>query len=196
VITTGEGGVITTDDDDLAEHLRRLRHHGMNVSDLARSQTSEVVFESYLERGWNQRMTDIQAAIGLCQLDVLDEILARRRVLAERYTAALADNPWLEVPIVPDGRSHSWQSYAVRLRRQAAFGRLELMRALLSAGVATRRGVSAIHHEPPYRDSIPELPNTDSAARDTLLLPLFPDLSESQQDYVVESLERSLEEIA
>jgi perosamine synthetase len=188
LITTGEGGMITTDDADLAERLRRLRHHGMSVSDLARSKTKEVVFESYDERGWNQRMTDIQAAIGLCQLDALDEILARRRALAERYTAALADHPRLEPPVEPDGYTHSWQSYAVRPRPGVPFNRLQLMQALLADGIATRRGVSAIHHESPYRETGAILPNTEAAARDCLLLPLFPDLSEAAQDHVLERL--------
>jgi len=116
-------------------------------------------------------------------------------VLAERYTAALENDRWLEAPLEPEGHTHSWQSYAVRIRPEAPFGRLELMRALLADGVATRRGVGAIHHEPPYRDGVPELPNTESAARDALLLPLFPDLTETQQDYVLESLARSLDVI-
>jgi perosamine synthetase len=188
VITTGEGGMITTDDEELAERLRRLRHHGMSVSDLDRSRASDVVFESYPERGWNQRMTDIQAAIGLRQLAVLDEILARRRVLAKRYSAALANHPWLEPPVEPDGYAHSWQSYAVRLRTGAPLTRLELMRALLHDEIATRRGVSAIHHEPPYRDGAPPLPNTEAAAADRLLLPLFPDLSDAEQERVLERL--------
>lgn len=188
VITTGEGGMVTTDDGELAEHLRRLRHHGMSISDLERSRASDVVFESYPERGWNQRMTDIQAAIGLCQLAALEDILARRRVLAQRYSAALADHPWLEPPVEPNGYRHAWQSYAVRLRADAPLTRLELMRALLRDGIATRRGVGAIHHEPPYRDGAPPLPNTDAAAADRLLLPLFPDLSDAEQERVLERL--------
>jgi dTDP-4-amino-4,6-dideoxygalactose transaminase len=188
VITTGEGGMVTTDDAELAERLRRLRHHGMDLSDLARTEAKDVVFESYPERGWNQRMTDIQAAIGLCQLDALDDILAMRRELAERYSAALADHPWLQPPVEPDGYIHSWQSYAVRLDLDAPVDRLELMRALLADGIATRRGVAATHHEQPYREGAPSLPHTDAAARDTLLLPLFPELSHSDQDYILDRL--------
>jgi perosamine synthetase len=84
VITTGEGGMITLQDEALAERLRRLRAHGMSMSDLARHSATEVTFESYPERGFNYRMTDMQAALGLCQLDALDWILQRRRELAER----------------------------------------------------------------------------------------------------------------
>lgn len=188
VITTGEGGMVTTDDGELADGLRRLRHHGMDLSDLARSQASDVVFESYVERGFNQRLTDVQAAIGLCQLEALEEILSRRRRLAERYTAALSDHPWLAPPVEPPDREHSWQSYAVRLAPGAPLDRLGLMRALLADGIATRRGVSAIHHEAPYRDAAPALPHTDAAAAQALLLPLFPELTEEDQDRVTERL--------
>jgi perosamine synthetase len=188
VITTGEGGMVTTDDAELAERLRRLRHHGMDLSDLARAEAKDVVFESYVERGWNQRMTDMQAAVGLCQLDALDEILATRRELAERYSSALADHAWLQGPVEPEGYVHTWQSYAVRVHPDAPLDRLGLMRALLADGIATRRGVAATHHERPYRDGAPSLPHTDAAARDTLLLPLFPDLSHSDQDYILDRL--------
>jgi perosamine synthetase len=192
VITTGEGGMITTDDGALAGHLRRLRHHGMDISDLARSESSDIVFESYPERGFNQRLTDIQAAIGLCQLEALDEILARRRRLAERYTTALADHPWLETPVVPPDREHSWQSYAVRLMTDAPLDRIGLMRALLADGISTRRGVAAIHHEAPYRDGARDLPHTEAAAAQTLLLPLFPELTDSEQDGVIAALHAHL----
>jgi perosamine synthetase len=184
--------MITTDDVALAERLRRLRHHGMDLSDLARSEARDIVFESYPERGLNQRLTDIQAAIGLCQLAVLDEILERRRRLAERYTAALADHPSLQTPIVPADRDHSWQSYAVRLSPDAPLDRMALMRALLADGIATRRGVSAIHHEAPYREGAPDLPRTDAAAAQGLLLPLFPELTDSEQDRVIASLHAHL----
>jgi perosamine synthetase len=188
VITTGEGGMITTDDGALAGHLRRLRHHGMDLSDLVRSEARDVVFESYPERGFNQRLTDIQAAIGLCQLAALDEILVRRRRLAERYTAALADHPWLETPVVPADREHSWQSYAVRLAPDAPMDRTSLMRALLADGISSRRGVTAIHHEAPYRHGAIDLPHTEAAAAQVLLLPLFPELSDLDQDRVVAAL--------
>ncbi len=95
VITTGEGGMITVDDPAVAERLRRLRAHGMDMSDLARHSANDVVFEAYPERGWNSRMTDMQAALGLCQLAALEEILERRQLVAERYTAALASIPHL-----------------------------------------------------------------------------------------------------
>ena len=115
MITTGEGGMIAVHDPAVAERLRALRQHAMDVSDLARHGARDVVIERYPERGWNARMTDMQAALGLRQLEVLDEILAERRRLAERYTAALAQIPHLEPPYEPAYAERTWQSYAVRL---------------------------------------------------------------------------------
>jgi perosamine synthetase len=194
VITTGEGGMIAVADPKMAERLRRLRAHGMDTSDLARHAARDIVVEAYPERGWNSRMTDMQAALGLCQLRVLDEILENRRLLAERYTAALERIPYLEAPYDPPYAQRTWQSYCVRVAPGAPLERTELMRSLLHDGIATRRGVMAIHEEASY-SGLPadgpelDLPHTEAATRETLMLPLFPDLSEDQQDYILERLE-------
>ena len=188
VITTGEGGMITVHDPEMAERMRRLRAHAMDVSDLARHSAKDVVIERYPERGFNLRMTDMQAAVGLCQLEALDEILAKRRTLAERYTGAIVDIPGLQPPYDPPYAVRTWQSYCVRVTARSAVGQTELMRRLLADGIPTRRGVMAIHHEAAYVDSAGPLPHTDAAARDVLMLPLFPDLSFEQQDYLIERL--------
>jgi perosamine synthetase len=189
VITTGEGGMIAVQDPEVAARLRKLRQHAMDVSDLARHTARDVVIEHYPEHGWNFRMTDMQAALGLCQLEVLDQVLALRRRLAERYTAALSGIPHLETPFEPDHAERTWQSYAVRIGAGAPVGRDELMRRLLRDGVATRRGVMAIHQEAPYAGSGIGLPHTVAATRETMMLPLFPGLEEEQQDYVIERVE-------
>ena len=108
ILTTGEGGMITTADEDLAARLRRLRQHAMGVSDLARHGSSKVMIESYDEVGFNYRMTDLQAAVGLVQLQRLDGMLARRRELAARYSASLSALPWMVVPQVPAGCRHNY----------------------------------------------------------------------------------------
>ena len=188
VITTGEGGMITTNDPELAARLRRLRQHAMNLSDLARHNAQDVVFESYPERGWNMRMTDMQGALGLCQLQILDEILADRARQAERYTRALAGMPHLLAPFEPDYAVRTWQSYAVRIAPGSPIDRTALMRELLRDGVATRRGIMAIHHEAPYADPSLSLPHTEAAAREVMLLPLYAGLSDAEQDYVCDRL--------
>lgn len=190
VITTGEGGMIAVRDPEVAARLRRLRQHGMDLSDLARHSARDVVFESYPERGFNSRMTDLQAALGLCQLGALEDILARRRRLAQRYTAALNDVPGVSPPYEPPYAERTWQSYCVRVDARAAVDRSDLMRRLLADGIATRRGVMAIHQEGAYRDGhlAVSLEHTEAAARETLMLPLFPDLTDAQQDYVIDRL--------
>jgi perosamine synthetase len=196
VITTGEGGMIAVHDAAVAERLRRLRQHAMDVSDLARHGAKDVVIETYPERGWNQRMTDMQATLGLCQLEVLDEILETRRRVAERYTEAIERIPHLEAPFEPAYAQRTWQSYAVRLEPDAPIGRNELMRRLLRDGVPTRRGVMAIHEEPAYGDFEAAVPETEAATRDSLMLPMFAGLTDEQQDHVIDCLAAHLAAVA
>jgi len=188
VITCGEGGMIAVHDPETAERLRALRQHAMDKSALARHAARDVVIEHYPERGWNARMTDLQAAVGLCQLDVLETVLAERRRLAERYTDELVDVPWIETPHEPEYAARAWQSYPIRIGAEAPVDATELMRLLLQDGIATRRGVMAIHLERSYEEPAAGLSHTEAAARDVVLLPLFPGLSEEAQDYVVERL--------
>ena len=188
VITTGEGGIIAVRDKRLGERLRQLRQHAMSVSDLARHNTKRVVIESYPERGFNYRMTDMQAALGLCQLEILDEVLERRRVLAERYTSAIDSIAHLEAPYEPPYATRTWQSYCVRIGAGCRLTQAGLMQALLDDGIPTRKGVMAIHEEGAYFADPVELPNTEAATREIVMLPLFPGLTVDQQDYVIERL--------
>lgn len=189
VVTTAEGGMITTDDAELAERLRRLRHQGMSLSDYARHAGPPTRFEDYPEIGYNHRITDIQAAIGLAQLDRLDYILEQRRAVADRYGACLSGHPALIAPHVPPGLIHNWQSYQVRLREEAGLSRNAVMDRLFEMGIPTRRGVMASHLEPPYRRDAPFLPLTESAAAATLQLPIHPELTPEQQDRVLNALD-------
>jgi len=189
VVTTAEGGMITTDDAELADRLRRLRHQGMSLSDYARHAGPPTRFESYPEIGYNHRITDIQAAIGLAQLDRLDYILERRRALAARYGACLSGHPAFIAPHVPAGLMPNWQSYQVRLREEAGLSRNTVMDRLFEMGIPTRRGVMASHLEPPYRRDAPFLPLTESAAAATLQLPMHPELTPEQQDRVLSGLD-------
>ncbi len=192
ILTTGEGGMITTHSPGVAERLRRLRQHAMSVSDVTRHAARQIVFETYDEVGYNYRMTDLQAAVGLVQLRRLDGLLEQRRHLAGRYSEALARLGWLTPPSQPPGCRHNFQSYMVRLGPGAPVGRDALMQELLERSVSTRRGVMAIHREPPYRTRRPHgddwLPETDTAADETVILPLFHQMTEEEQDYVIECL--------
>jgi dTDP-4-amino-4,6-dideoxygalactose transaminase len=189
-MTTGEGGMITTGDAKLAERLRRLRQHAMSLSDVARHNASQVAIETYDEVGFNYRMTDMQAAVGIAQLNRLGSLLERRRYLAQRYSDALAHLPWLLTPEVPSNCRHNYQSYMVRLIGDAAPRRDSIMQELLEKQISTRRGIMAIHRELPYRSEQREraLPNTNLAAETGLILPLFHQMTEADQDYVIEAL--------
>jgi perosamine synthetase len=192
ILTTGEGGMITTGDSVTASRMRRLRQHGMNVSDLTRHGSAKVVFESYDEVGYNYRMTDLQAGIGLVQLERLSEMLNKRRSLALRYSERLSGISWLVVPTESNSCRHNFQSYMVRLQSDAPVTRDQLMQELLSRGVSSRRGIMAIHREAPYRDGAWEerLPVTNLVTDTALVLPLFCGMAEEEQDYVIECLEQ------
>jgi dTDP-4-amino-4,6-dideoxygalactose transaminase len=189
-ITTGEGGMITTDDDALAARARVLRSHGASISDLARHRAATVMLEEYGELGYNYRMTDIQAAVGIEQLKKVDWILERRRSLGERYTRLLAGIPGITPPYSPAEAPHTYQSYAVRLDPEFWPSRDEVMGRMLARGIVTRRGVMAIHLEPYYQRRFGriDLPVTEEATRQTMLLPLYATMTEDEQDIVIAAL--------
>ena len=189
LVTAGEGGMLTTDDAEWAARLRRLREHGMNASAAERHASNKPVLESYLEVGFNYRMTDVQAAIGTVQLGKLDAMIARRRELAARYDALLHDVPGLTVVRDPAHGQSNFQSYWVLLDAAFPVGRDELLGALADAGVSARRGIMAAHLEPAYADHPhAPLPVTERITRDSLILPLFHTMTEAQQDRVVAAL--------
>ncbi len=194
VITTGEGGMITTDDDALADRARKLRAHGMSVSDLERHSLDRVIIEKYDELGFNYRMTDIQASIGLVQLRRLDELLRVRRAKAKRYDEDLSEIRGIEVPYVPPYAEHTYQSYCLRLTKECRRDREELMTNLLRRGIATRRGVMASHLEKTYtsRYGKVSLPVTEEATRTTMLIPLYAAMTDAEQTYVIDALREEL----
>jgi perosamine synthetase len=188
VVTTAEGGMIVTDDEAFAQHLRVLRHQGMSASDYARHAARPTQFETYPEVGYNFRITDIQAGVGLAQLDRLEEMLALRRAAAERYGAGLEGHPFVRTPFVPEGLAHNWQSYQVALAPEAPLSRNAVMDRLYDAGIPTRRGVMASHREPPYAGLHAELPVTERVADTTLQLPMHPGLTQAQTARVLDEL--------
>jgi perosamine synthetase len=189
VITTGEGGMVTTTDEGWATRLRRLREHGMSVSAADRHAADRPVVEQYLETGFNYRMTDIQAAVGLVQLTRLKAIVARRRDLAARYAQALSDIAGLQVPHDPPYGETNHQSYWVVLPDDFPLTRNALLHFLAERGVSARRGIMAAHLEPAYGGQRrPDLPVTERLTARSLVLPLFHDMASSDQDRVVSAL--------
>jgi perosamine synthetase len=190
VICTGEGGMVLTSNDNFAQQMRLLRQHGMTIPDTQRHGSNALVIERYACVGYNYRMTDLQAAIGVEQIKRLDGLIARRRHLAGRYTAALKSHPYLQPPFIPGYAEPNYQSYAVTLSEDCPVARDDILHALLQRGIAAKPGVMTAHSEPAYRDRgiAARLPVTEAANRRSLLLPLYPDLSEADQDRVIEAV--------
>jgi dTDP-4-amino-4,6-dideoxygalactose transaminase len=189
-ITTGEGGMVTTNDPQVAHQIEMLRSHGANVSDYARHSAAQVMIEEYSVLGYNYRLTDIQGAVGVEQMKKLDWILQRRLEIGQRYNQAFADLDFIETPYEPPYAKHTYQSYCLRIAYNAPKTRDEIMREMQERGIATRRGVMAAHLEPFYINTFGRvsLPVTEAATHSTLLLPIYAQMSEQEQETVITSL--------
>lgn len=193
VITTGEGGMLTTADAELDRKFRLLRQHGMSVPDVVRHGSSQVIFEEYLVSGYNYRMTDMQAAIGRKQLERLPELVARRRRLASRYNEVLGNIEGLRLPFEPAWARSNWQSYCVRLPDWT--NQRSVMQNLLDQGIATRRGIMCSHREPPYAQETRrhDLRQSELAQDRSILLPIYAQMSEENQVLIAEALKKELQ---
>ena len=189
VITTGDGGMITTNDASLDRKFRLLRQHAMSIPDTVRHGSKKVVFEEYPLIGFNYRMTDIQAAVGRVQLGRLPDLLAHRVELARKYSESIGSIRGLQPPHVPEYARPNFQSYAVRVTEQYALSRDELMQALLDRGISTRRGIMNAHQEPAYASAERRsLPHSEAARDNVILLPLHHGLTDQEQAYIIEQL--------
>ncbi|HEY7116354.1 MAG TPA: DegT/DnrJ/EryC1/StrS family aminotransferase [Tepidisphaeraceae bacterium] len=190
VITTGDGGMITTADPELDRKFRLLRQHSMSIPDTVRHGSKTVVFEEYPELGFNYRMTDIQAAVGRVQLGRLADLLPRRVELARRYDQAIQKIRGLVAPFVPDWARTNYQSYAVRITPDYPRKRDELMQLMLDRGISTRRGIMNSHQEPAYayKGAGADLRHSEAARDEVILLPLFGGMSDQEQQRVIEAL--------
>jgi perosamine synthetase len=204
LLTTGDGGMLTTNDSEIDRKFRLWRQHGMSVPDTVRHASREVVFESYPELGFNYRMTDIQAAIGREQLKRLGEGVAERRAFAARYRQLLSDIPGLILPSEPEWARTNWQSFCVRL--SDSLDQRQVMQSMLDEGIATRRGVMCAHREPAYAApgtwrcwqpecgavrSCPHLAESECAQSSGVILPLFSQMTEEQQERVASALHQA-----
>lgn len=189
ILTTGEGGMVTTGRADWAERARRLREHAMSVSAADRHASALAPAEEYLELGFNYRMTDLQAAVGLVQLGRLAEAVDRRRQLAAGYAKQLADIPGLQPVTDPSWGTGNFQSYWVEVGAEHPLDRDGLLAHLAAAEISARRGIMAAHRQPAYAGHpTAPLPVTERLTDRTLILPLYHRLSESEQARVVDAL--------
>jgi dTDP-4-amino-4,6-dideoxygalactose transaminase len=191
IITTGEGGMITTSRADWADRARKLREHAMSASAAARHASVLAPPEQYDEVGFNFRMTDLQAAVGLVQLDKLDGVVARRRELAAGYAKAVAELPGLRLVADPEWGTTNFQSCWLEVGPDYPVDREGLLAALAEADISARRGIMAAHRQPAYAElglRPVALTNTEHLTDSTLILPLFHQMSESEQARVIDVL--------
>jgi dTDP-4-amino-4,6-dideoxygalactose transaminase len=191
VMSTGDGGMVTTANPDWDAKCRLLRQHGMSVPDTVRHGASEVIFESYPVLGYNYRMTDIQAAVGREQLKRLPEIVQIRRRLADRYRELLSDFADLGLPREPEWARSNWQSFCVRLPEHC--DQRAVMQRMLDEGVATRRGIMCSHREPIYDGGSRggRLPHSEAAQDHCAILPLYVQMTRQEQEQVAGALKRA-----
>jgi perosamine synthetase len=192
IITTGDGGMITTSNEILYNRLKRLRQHGMSVNDLVRHDSKEVIIESYLEPGYNYRMTDIQAAVGIKQLERLDWLIAQRRRIALKYIADLSDIESLKCPIERQGYLTNYQSFSLLLKASCKIPRNVLMQELLDAGIATRRGIMTAHREEAYKMKNKDfsLLRSEILSDSSVLLPIYAQMNDDEYDHIIKNLKR------
>lgn len=194
VISTGDGGFITTDNEAYYQRLRLLRQHGMSINDRVRHESAKVMFEDHVEVGYNYRMTDIQAAVGIQQLAKLDWIVEERRKIAKQYQAAFADIPFIRVPQEADGYFTNFQSFSIYLKKDCPVSRNDLMQQMLDAGVSTRRGIMTAHRETAYKQECAglSLPVSEDAADNSIILPLYIPMQQSDIEKVIQTFRSSL----
>lgn len=195
IITSGEGGMVLCNAPELAQRLRDLRSHGITRDPARMSEPSHGGwYYQQTELGFNYRMCDIQAALGLSQLSRLDEFLARRRELAARYQRLLADLP-LQLPAPQDEAESAWHLYVVRLDEGLEGRHRAIFEGLRGAGIGVNLHYIPIHLQPYYRElgfGDGDFPEAERYYRQAISLPLFPDLSDAMQDQVVDILRRVL----
>jgi len=210
-ITTGEGGMVTTNDPILADKIRCLRDHGSSISDLQRHQGPKpYLLADHIEAGYNQRMTDIQGALGLAQMNRASSIIKERRKLASIYNESLKEIDWLRTPKVKEGYSHGFQSYACLFKSEEVekaisnndYKTLEVinsernkwMEFLQSKGISTRPSTHAVHMLSYYRKTYninPEdYPNSFAANHCSISLPLFNGMTKEEQEYVIDIVKK------
>jgi len=201
-ITTGEGGMVTTNDDELAEKIRRLRDHGAAMTDLQRHLGARpYLLADHPDAGYNQRMTDLQAAIGSAQMDRAEDIVSERKALAKKYDEAFTELDWLRSPFKHSDYDHGYQSYpcmfmpeeiSVSSIEKINFQRNGWMDNLQKSGISTRPATHAVHmlsfYKHKYNLESSDFPNAFAADKCSISFPLFNGMKENEQDFVIEKV--------
>jgi dTDP-4-amino-4,6-dideoxygalactose transaminase len=190
IMSTGDGGMLTTPHADWNAKFKLLRQHGMSVPDTVRHGSNQVIFETHPVLGYNYRMTDIQAAVGREQLRRLPGIVARRREIADTYRKLLSPAQWIGLPQEPSWARSNWQSFAVRLPDHC--DQKAVMQAMLDAGIATRRGIMCSHREDGYKvGPHAPLPHSEGCQDRTIILPLYPQMTMADLELVAATLKKA-----
>ena len=194
VITTGDGGMITTDNEDYYKRLKLLRQHAMSVNDRERHSSTKLIFEDHLEVGYNYRLTDIQAAVGIKQLEKLDFIISERRKIADKYNAAFKNNSSVLIPEEKENYFTNYQSYALYIKPGGRLTRNEFMERMLEKGISTRRGIMTSHRESAYKKESKSvaLPKSERYSDNSVILPLYYPMNEVDIDFVIKSVNEIL----
>lgn len=210
LVTTGDGGMLTTRNKDYDSKFRLWRQHSMSVPDTIRHHSTKVTFENYTELGYNYRLTDIQAAVGRVQLTRLAGVVAKRRELVEGYRQRLASIPQITLPTEPEWAESNWQSFIVRFPENIS--QLAVMQAMLDGGVSTKRGIMCSHREPSYPQELwscgvvcdtskctPDhcecLIESEKAQDNSIVLPLYDQMTDDDLDTIVATLKSVIESI-
>lgn len=189
VITTGDGGMITTGNEAYRDRIKLLRQHAMSVNDRVRHESSKIIFEDHVELGYNYRMTDIQAAVGIKQLEKLDFIVSERRKIAFQYHKAFGNISTIRLPLEAEGYFSNYQSYSIYLKPECRISRNDLMQAMLDKGIATRRGIMTSHRETAYAEYSKgvSLPVSEDACDRSIILPLYYPMEQNDVQYVIDT---------
>ena len=191
IITTGEGGMLVTNDKILSEAAKCLGSTGASVSDLVRHKAKGKLIQQYFTYGYNYRMTDMQAAMGIVQMKKIDKILSERKNQAKIYNAAFAKNKKIITPFVPSYAEHCYSSYMIRIKN-TNINRDTLLGKMADLGISCRIGIQPLHFEPFYKKQNKyknlRLPVTEKVAKDSIFLPIFPGLTQKQQSFIIKSL--------
>ncbi|HNC73231.1 MAG TPA: DegT/DnrJ/EryC1/StrS family aminotransferase [Chitinophagales bacterium] len=190
VITTGDGGMITTNNEAYRDRIKLLRQHAMSVNDRVRHESDKVIFEDHIELGYNYRMTDIQAAVGIKQLEKLDFIISERRKIAFQYHEAFKEIDCIRLPLEREGYFTNYQSYSIYLKPNCKISRNDLMQALLDEGISTRRGISTAHRETVYKgyQENYSLSISEDASDRSIVIPLYYPMTGEEVDYVITNI--------